>query len=67
MNPGITAKGAEDAKENRGGIEKFSVSPQGCTSKPTPNWDGLGCSGIPREGGAIAGIARDRNRILAGG
>lgn len=44
---------------------------KGAPQKPTPNWDELGCGGIPREGGGaqsapiaeidvIAEIARDR-------
>jgi hypothetical protein len=40
--------------------DKFSVSPQGCTSKSTPNWDDLGCSGIPREGRGTHQVVGDR-------
>ena len=35
--------------------DKLSVSLQGCTSKPTPNWDDLGCGGMNGEG-----VAGDR-------
>jgi hypothetical protein len=41
--------------------DKFPVSPQGCTSKPTPIWDEQGWGGIPREGcRAERGYRRNR-------